>query len=322
MVGPVPLVFSEFVNGDRVYGLACLWSCTPRTTRQGKPFLQMEFRDQTSTVLPAVMWDASPDVAPECPVVVLVDGNAGEFQGSPQIRVNSISLTREDVSPYLPGTYRPPEDLLDEFTGIIEIIEDDELRRLVQACLEAAPGFWTAPSAIRFHGAYRGGLLEHTLHVVRICLSASDIYGSRVNRDLLTTAAILHDIGKSDAYDNPESRQPVEHERLVGHIVRGALLVERTAQEIEYQGEVPLDDILHPIISHHGELEFGAPITPGTAEAIILSNADSMDADVTGYFDLWRESAETSDWTYSNQGRRWTRRPNEQGEENQSWPGS
>ncbi len=311
MVGPVPLVFSELITGDRVYGLACLWNLTVRRTKQGKPFYSLEFRDQTGTVLPAVMWDVDPDNQPEPPLVVLIEGDAGEFQGSPQIRVQALTPTREDIGPYLPGPYRPSEDLIEEFSGFIQLIEDDDLRELVQACLEATPGFWTAPAAIRFHGAYRGGLLEHTLNVMRVCLNAADIYAGRVNRDLLIATAALHDIGKSDAYDSPESRNPTEQERMVGHIVRGAMLVERVAEQIEYDGEIPLADVVHPIISHHGELEYGAPIVPGTAEAFILSGADTLDADVTGYFDMWRDSAEPSDWAYSNQGRRWVRRPAE-----------
>lgn len=314
MVGPVPLVFSELVPGDRVYGLACLWSCALRRTRQGKPFFQLEFRDETSSILPGVMWDADPNSVFDCPVVVVVEGEAGEFQGTPQIKANSLRATNEDVSTYLPTTYRPTQDLIAEFTGIIEMIEDEDLRELVDASLEAAPGFWTSPSAIRFHGAYRGGLLEHTLHVMRFCLHAADVYGERVNRDMLIAAAALHDIGKSDAYDGPESRQPIESERLVGHIVRGAMHVERIAKAIEYDGAVPIDDLLHPIISHHGELEYGAPVVPGTAEAIILSGADSLDADVTGYFDLWRDKVDGEDWTYSNQGRRWVRKPAEPGQ--------
>jgi 3'-5' exoribonuclease len=313
MVGPVPIVFSELITGDRVYGLACLWSCQPRRTRNGKSFFQLEFRDESSMLVPGVMWDADPNSVPECPVVVLIEGEASEFQGSLQIKAHVLKPTREDVGGYLPSTYRPVEDLIDEFSGIIEMIADDDLRRLVNACLEASPGFWTAPAAIRFHGAYRGGLLEHTLHVMRICLHSADIYGERVNRDLLIAAAALHDIGKSDAYDGPESRQPTESERLVGHIVRGVLRLERVAAEIEYEGAIVLDDIIHPIVSHHGELEFGAPVVPGTAEALIISGADSLDADVTGYFDLWRDKVDGEKWTFSNRNRRWVRKPSENG---------
>lgn len=309
MIGPVPLVFSELISGDRVAGLACLWSCELRRTKQGKPFLRMELRDETSAILPAILWDADPDQAYECPTVVAIEGDASEYMGSPQIRVNSMRITREDVGAYLPATYRPREELIEEFTGLVEMIEDEDLRRLVNGVLEAAPGFWTAPSAIRFHGAYRGGLLEHTLHVTRICLHSADIYGERVNRDLLLAVAALHDIGKADAYDGPESRQPMESERLLGHIVRGVMLVEQVAREIEYDGAFPLADVLHPIISHHGELEYGAPVTPGTAEALILSGADTLDADTTGYFDLWRDKVDGEEWTYSNQSRGWVRKP-------------
>jgi 3'-5' exoribonuclease len=309
MIEPVPLVFSELVPGDRVQGIACLWTCQVRRTRQGKTFFQLEFRDESSTIIGGVMWDADPDMALECPTVVLVEGEAGEFQGSPQIKTFNLRPTNDDVAAYLPSTYRPVEDLIDEFAGIVEMIEDEDLKALVDASLEASPGFWTAPAAIRFHGAYRGGLLEHTLHVLRVCLNAADIYGERVNRDLLIATAVLHDIGKADAYDSPESRQPTHYERLVGHIIRGTMLVERVAHDIDYDGAIPLEDVLHPIISHHGEHEFGAPVVPGTVEALILSAADTLDADVTGYFDLWRDKLESEDWTYSNQRRRWVRKP-------------
>jgi 3'-5' exoribonuclease len=309
MVGPIPLVFAELITGDRVSGLACLWSCQVRQTRNGKSFFQLEFRDQASTILPGVMWDVDPGEVYECPMVVVIDGECGEFQGSKQIKVFTIRTTRDDVSDYLPSTYRPGQDLVDEFYGLIEMITDDELRRLVNSCLEAAPGFWTAPAAINFHGAYRGGLLEHTLHVMRFALHAADIYGQRVNQDLLIAGAALHDIGKSDAYDGPESRQPTEPERLVGHIVRGTMLVERVATEIDYNGSIPIEDVLHPIVSHHGELEFGSPIKPGTAEALIISGADTLDADVTGYFDLWRDKADNEQWTHSKRNSRWVRKP-------------
>ena len=306
---PQPLMFSEMQVGDRVNGLACLWSSELRRTRQGKPFLQVTLRDVEGMVVNGVMWDADPDNTPECPLVVRIDGDLGQYRGDPQVRVNAMHFTREDISPYLPTSYRPADELIDEFRGIIDLIEDDDLRALTLACLDAKPGFWTAPAAIGFHGAYRGGLLEHTLHVVRICLHAADIYAGRVNRDLLIAAAALHDIGKADAYDSPESRQPTQDERMVGHIVRGAMHIERTANGIEYKGEIPLADLLHPVISHHGELEFGAPVLPGTAEALILSGADTLDADVTGYFDLWREKSPNEGWTYSRQGQRWVRRP-------------
>jgi 3'-5' exoribonuclease len=309
MIGPVPLVFSELITGDRVAGLACLWSCELRRTRQGKPFLRMELRDETSSIIPAIYWDADPNENYECPVVVVLEGSAGDYQGSPQIIVNSMRVTREDVGMYLPGTYRPREELIDEFSGLIDMIGDEDLRSLVNGVLEASPGFWTAPAAIRFHGAYRGGLLEHTLNVMRICLNAADVYGTRVNPDLLIATAALHDIGKADAYDGPESRQPLEHERLLGHIIRGVNLVERVAADLEYDGEIPLADVLHPIISHHGELEYGAPVKPGTAEALILSGADTLEADTTGYFDLWRDKIDGEAWAYANQRSGWVRRP-------------
>lgn len=304
--------FADLTPGRRIAGLVCLWSCQVRRTKQNSPFLQVELRDASATVLPGVMWDAGGDAALDCPVVVMIEGETGQFQGNLQVKLFSMQPTEDDVTSYVPSTYRPMDDLIDEFHGIVGLIDDAELRRLVHACLERAPGFWNAPAAITFHGAYRGGLLEHTLNVTRVCLASADIYGPRVNRDLLVAAAVLHDIGKSDAYQSPESREPIEDERLIGHIIRGTMLVQQTADQIEYAGEVPLNDLLHALISHHGELEYGAPVEPGTAEALILSCADKLDADATGYFDLWRDKPAGDGWTYYRQRQRWTRRPVEQ----------
>jgi 23S rRNA maturation-related 3'-5' exoribonuclease YhaM len=87
------------------------------------------------------------------------------------------------------------------------------------------------------------------------------------------------------------------------------MFVENVASEIDYNGAIPIEDVIHPIVSHHGELEFGAPVVPGTAEALIVSGADTLDADVTGYFDLWRDKLENEDWTFSTRNRRWVRKP-------------
>jgi 3'-5' exoribonuclease len=305
-----PLIrFADLSVGERISGIVCAWSCSPNRTRNDLPFLRLELRDAATMVLQAVMWDVEHHQAPECPAVVYIQGDVNEYRGELQIRINSMETTGDAIDLFVPTTYRPAAELADELTGIIELISDSQVRSLVEASLREAPRFWTAPAAIKFHGAYRGGLLEHTLHVSRICLQAADIYAGRVNPDLLLAGAILHDIGKHDAYDSPESREPVEVERLVGHILRGAMLVERTAEAIDYQGHLPIHEITHMILSHHGELQFGAPVEPATVEALILSAADRLDADATGLFDLWRDQVGTQDWTYSGQRQRWVRRP-------------
>jgi 3'-5' exoribonuclease len=301
--------FSGLQVGNRVSGVVLASSCEVGQTKNGSPFLRLELRDEDATLIPARMWDTGAESAPECPVAIEIDGVVEDFRGELQIRVLRFDETDFDISPFVPTTYRPMQDLTDELTGLIELISDDSLRELVNACLAKRPGFWSAPAAIGFHGAYRGGLLEHTLHVTRLCLHAADVYAGRINQDLLLATSVLHDIGKADAYESPEKREPLEHERLVGHIVRGVMLVQQTADEIGYHGSLPLDDLLHSLLSHHGELQFGAPIEPCIVEAMILSNADRMEADVTGCFDHWRDRPGAEVWSYFRQRQRWIRRP-------------
>jgi 3'-5' exoribonuclease len=303
--------FSDLEVGNRVSGVVLASSCDVGQTKNGSHYLRLELRDQDASLISARMWDTGAEAAPDCPVAVEIDGVVEDFRGDLQIRVMRIEATSHDISPFVPTTYRPIEDLTDELTGLIELIDDESLRNLVNTCLANRPEFWSAPAAIAFHGAYRGGLLEHTLNVTRLCLHAADVYAGRVNQDLLLAASVLHDIGKADAYETPEKREPLEHERLVGHIVRGVMFVQKTAVEVGYRGTIPLNDLLHTLLSHHGELQFGAPIEPCIAEAMILSNADRMEADVTGCFDHWRDRPGSETWSYFRQRQRWIRRPAE-----------
>jgi 3'-5' exoribonuclease len=149
--------------------------------------------------------------------------------------------------------------------------------------------FANAPAARSMHHAYVGGLIEHTLSMARVARFLADHY-SHVNKSLLLAGVLLHDLGKAMEYETTGSFDFTDDGRLVGHIVRATILIERAADELAAQGQLSLSEdqrrqLVHLIASHHGTLEWGSPVVPKTLEAILLHQVDLLDSRVQGFFD-------------------------------------
>jgi 3'-5' exoribonuclease len=152
-----------------------------------------------------------------------------------------------------------------------------------------------APAARTMHHAYVSGLLQHSLALVSFCNQAADMYPV-VNRDLLVTGALLHDIGKVFSYETSPSFPITDDERLVGHITRGILLVENAARDLEF----PLDlmqELLHLMVSNHGTVDWGSPIPPRTIEAVLLHFIDLLDSRARGFLDHITAEPGDAEWS-------------------------
>jgi len=145
------------------------------------------------------------------------------------------------------------------------------------------------------HHAYIGGLLEHTLSMAAVARLLAAHY-PYVNLDLLLAGVLLHDVGKADAYSLDEGFGHSDDGRLVGHILRGALLIERAASELDFPAG-SLQELLHLIASHHGTQEWGSPVVPRTLEAVLLHQIDLLDSRVGGYLDHVRNDLGSGRWT-------------------------
>jgi 3'-5' exoribonuclease len=159
--------------------------------------------------------------------------------------------------------------------------------------------FKLAPAATSFHHAYRGGLLEHTLSVVNLCDKFATAY-ENINRDILISGAILHDIGKVIEYNNKTFKRTDEG-KLLGHIAIGITIVDKKAKKIREFPEKILNAIKHLILSHHGELEWGSPVQPATVEAVLLHYADNIDSKIQTFMEMGQDK---KGWQYNKSLRR------------------
>lgn len=276
----------ELKSGQTVKESFILSRKTLREKRDGGMYAVLELSDRTGAI-EAVAWDSVVESLRSISTgdVVFVSGAVNEYNDRLQIVVQSITRTKdEDIDPkdYLPVTEENTEQIFEEIVQYGKKVKDPHLRSLLDMFFGDArliAQFKLAPAAKRVHHAYLGGLLIHTRNVVKLGEHFAAVYPS-VNRDLLVTAGILHDIGKVYEYQFIKSIDFSTEGRMLGHIVIGYELTARMIQKISGFPDILRCKVLHMILSHHGELEWGAPKLPVFLEALILHFADNLDSKV------------------------------------------
>jgi len=273
-----------------------------RTAKNGKPYMRLKLADRDGQVV-CMVWDDVESLASgfEGGDVVWIEGRVTEFDGQLQIEAAQIRRVEDhliDPSDFLPRTYRDVDELKGFLAFHIESVYDSDLRRLLDAFFgdpEFLEMFVTAPAAKQNHHAYLGGLLEHTVSVAALSDHIAQQY-ARINRDLLITAGLLHDIGKVEELTYGTTIDFSSAGRFLGHTVLGLNMVAERARGLEGFPEDKLHLVLHCLASHHGELEWGSPKRPKTIEALILHHVDNLDAKVKGFLEIV-EGSRTAPWT-------------------------
>ncbi|RJQ52002.1 MAG: HD domain-containing protein [Actinobacteria bacterium] len=268
-----------------------------RLGRSGSMYLTLELADSTG-FLPARLFEDAKETAERFSEGdhVAIRGAIKRYRGGRELVVRSlVRLDPATVDPtdFLPSSRRPVEEL----TGFLEFLVSEthnlHLRRLLSLFLsdeEFMAAFARAPAAKAYHHAYLGGLLEHTVSVATMCEHAAQQY-ERIDRDLLVSAAILHDIGKIDELEYGTKIDYTDEGRFMGHLVMGERMVaERMGGIAGFPQELGLR-LRHAILSHHGELEWGSPKRPSTLEALVLHHIDNLDAKVAGFGEIVRRYA-------------------------------
>jgi len=231
------------------------------------------------------MWDDVGEALASCSegCYVKVQGDVSKYQGKFQITLKKLRLAADseiDPKDFQASTKFDVEEMWTELRGYVTAFKNQDLQRLVFAFLDddqIGPAFKAAPAAKRLHHAWLGGLLEHVLTLVRVCLAAVPFY-PEVDPDLLVTGAILHDIGKVRELEWKSSFSYSLEGQMIGHISIAQGMLREKVQALAPFPEKLRVLVEHMILSHHGKYEFGSPKLPMTPEAILLSALDDLEA--------------------------------------------
>ena len=258
-------------------------------TKKGDPYIALELTDKTGMV-DCRKWDALKSLFDSFSVddFVKVKAKVEFFRNYPQLKIDSIEKTDDrsvDISLYLPVSDKNRDKMFRDFLSEMESVKNPYLKALIDSIFadkDIAEKFNTAPAASDFHHPYIGGLLEHTLACVELARLLASKYKD-IDLELLLCGTALHDIGKIDELSYKRSFYYTDKGRLIGHIVLGVNIVNAAIDNIPEFPEELKNLILHIILSHHGEQEWGSPKRPMCFEAIILHHIDNLDAKINGF---------------------------------------
>ena len=254
-------------------------------TKAGKPYDNLVLQDKTGT-LDAKIWEPGSVGIDEFETLdyIAVMGDITSFQGNLQLNVKRVRKVQEgEYNPkdYLPVSTRDVDEMYDELTALIGTVENPYLKKLLSSFFiedkDFEKRFKFHSAAKTVHHGFVGGLLEHTLSVAKHCDYFASVY-SMLNRDLMITAAIFHDVGKLEELSTFPENDYTDAGQLLGHIMIGAEMVGERIRTIPGFPKGLENELKHCILAHHGELEFGSPKKPALAEALALSFADNIDA--------------------------------------------
>lgn len=253
-------------------------------TKSGKPYDNVILQDKTGT-LDAKIWDPGSVGIDEFDAMdyVAVTGDVTSFQGNLQLsikRVRKVGEGEYEPENYLPVTDKDIDEMYKEMMEYINSIKNPYLSKLLHMFFDDeafAKAFKFHSAAKSVHHGFVGGLLEHTVSVTRNCNYFAENYPF-LNRDLLLTAAMFHDIGKLKELSTFPENDYTDAGQLLGHIMIGAEWIGDKIREIDGFPVVLANELKHCILAHHGELEYGSPKKPALVEALALSFADNLDA--------------------------------------------
>lgn len=276
--------FTPCGSNGTVEGYCILKTVDKKVTAKGAAYLDMTISDKEGE-MNAKLWDyKEPTVKFAVNDFVKVRGTVISYNDTEQFRVDRIRHVQEadhvNIEDYVESAYLTGEVMLRQIEQVVEGFHDEELRRLVTAVIaEYRETLLYWPAALKLHHALRGGLLLHTLSILRLAQAVCRVYPV-LNADLLFSGVILHDIAKIEEIKSTQTGVATDYTvrgNLLGHLVMGAINIDRIGRANGI-GDDTLTLVEHMLISHHGEPEFGAAQFPMFPEAEILSELDLMDA--------------------------------------------
>jgi len=275
------------------------------TTRNGKPFISLRLADRTGEV-EAKVWDRATELGALFKEgdIIYITGHASSYRNQIQITITNLKCPDKEMDQglFMEATPSNTKKMLNDLEIIIRDVKNPHLKTLVESFLSDHDFmllFERTPAAKNFHHSYLGGLLEHSLSVCRLAILVSDHY-PQLDKDILITAAFLHDIGKVRELEIKTNINYTDEGRLLGHLVIGTqMLNDKIAKIKDFPPDLALR-LKHIILSHHGQYEFGSPKKPKFLEAIAINLIDDLDAKINGLDRFMAQDRHEGSWTSFN----------------------
>ena len=292
-----------FRDGEKVGDIYLCKSKTSAVTKNGKPYDSVILQDKTGTI-DAKIWDPNSLGIDDFDALDYVDvvGDVITFNGGLQLNIKRARKVTEgeyDPKEYLPVSGKDLDQMYNDLLGYIASVSNPYLKKLLEMFFvqdaDFIAKFKVHSAAKSVHHGFIGGLLEHTLSVTKLC----DYYAANyecINRDLLITAAIFHDIGKIQEIAPFPVNDYTDDGQLLGHIIIGTEMISDRMKEIEGFPASIAVELKHCILAHHGELEYGSPKKPALLEALALNFADNTDAHMETMIEILAGAGENQGW--------------------------
>lgn len=290
----------DYKEGDRVFDIYLCKHKQSAVTKNGKSYDTVILQDKSGTV-DAKIWDPNNPGIGDFDTLDYIEvyGDVTCFQNALQVNVKRIRKCQEgeyDPADYLPVSSKNIEEMYKELLEYIQKIENPYLKKLMDAFFVEDEAFIKAfkksSAAKTVHHGFVGGLLEHSLSVTKLCDYYCTAY-PLLNRDLLISAAICHDIGKTRELSLFPENDYTDEGQFLGHIVMGSEMIGEKIKNIPGFPQMLAGELKHCILAHHGEYEFGSPKKPAIMEAMALNFADNTDAKMQTFAEILNNTNET-----------------------------
>lgn len=283
-------------EGDTIRSIYLCKTKRSAETRNGKPYDNLLLQDKTGT-LDGKVWDPNSGGIADYDEMDFIEvfGEVVSYNNNLQLNIKQLRKPYEDeynVADYMPTSEKNVDGMYSELLSYVDRIENKYLHQLAEYFFKKDEAFIKVfrehSAAKSVHHSFAGGLLEHTLSIVKFCEYLTNTY-PLLNRDLLYSAALFHDIGKTRELSAFPENDYTDEGQLLGHIVIGVEMIGEAVRRIEGFPEKIANELKHCVVAHHGEFEFGSPKKPAIPEAVALHYADATDAKMQTLTELFKD---------------------------------
>ncbi len=292
----------DYREGEKFVGTYLCKQKQILKTKAGKTYYSLTLQDKTGTA-DGKIWDLNNGIANfEAMDYIYCSGMVTSFQGNLQMNISRVRVSDEgeyDPADYVPCTDKDRGEMYSDILKFVASVQNPFLNKILEMYFvedkEFAHRFKEHSAAKSVHHGFMGGLLEHTLSVTKLCEYFAQNY-PLINRDLLITAALFHDMGKLYEISDFPVNEYTDDGQLLGHIFIGAKKVSEAAETVEGFPKKLESELIHCILSHHGKLEFGSPKVPALLEAMALHLADNADAKLETLTEIFNAAGSNTGW--------------------------